>query len=550
MKNLVFLVFLAGICACQPQAGNSPEAEAALEAAQDKAQLIKEINSELWERDKEFLADLPDMSAGPFDIVILSGRVIDPASGTDAIRNVGITGNRIATVTEADITGAKTIDASGLVVAPGFIDTHTHGMDTVTNKWMLLDGVTSAGDLEYCSLKINEFYERRVNNSVVNYFTGASHEYARIEVLDGVEGDENTFVYQIRAQATESNWAKKIPSEDEFTRISGLLEDALKEGALSVCSTIGYFGSAAKTSEMWELQKLAKKYDRIFSGHFRMLPHDPPPIEYAMGNKEVMANSWALGQPTLISHNNNRGWQELHEMMIGMRDQGYIIWGEHYPYAAGAPNLGAPPIALENLQKWGQSPEENIFHPSLDRFLTSEEYPEMQVTNSQDTVIWFARPEEWIAQFCANANHTIANDALPVLDSETGEIATMNTPDDQLSAHPRVSGSRGVCLGLARENNIPLSLVVNNVSTYSAKMLCKAGVQQMCERGRIQAGMIADITMFDPETVKDTSNYTDNQVSQTAGIPHVIVNGQMAVEDGEYLHNLSAGQPIRHTPIQ
>ena len=488
----------------------------------------------------------------PYDVVILNGRVMDPASGLDAIRNVGIVGNRIVTVSEDELSGNETIDATGLVVAPGFIDTHTHAMDPMTNKMMLRDGVTSAGDLEYGSLQVAKFYEDREGVSLINYFTGVSHEYARIAVLDGVIATENTLVYPFRAQAGsdgESSWAIKVPNDEEFEAIKGWIRKGLEDGAISFATTIGYFPAAAHTWELYELQKLAAEYGRLVSGHFRMLPHDPPPLEYIMGYKEAIANAISLGQPLLLSHNNNRGWQEMHEMVTGARENGMIIWDEQYPYAAGGPNAGAPPLAPENLAKWGQKVEDVIFDPAQGKYLSEEEFVEMRKNAPETNLLWFARPKEWPAQFCATENMTIANDALPML-GKGGEFLPIDYPYEKWLGHPRAAGSRGICFRLNRENGVSLMLTINNASTFSAKMLCKSGVRQMCVRGRVQEGMIADITVFDPETITENSNYdTGKNGLPTTGIPYVLVSGQVAVGDSVVDLDVRAGVPIRHQAV-
>ncbi|GEM80563.1 hypothetical protein [Vibrio superstes] len=552
-KSLLALVISAvAISGCSPFDANNEASKQALAEKQAKEQLISEITTVRWDSDKSFVpAVLAEIEGKPFDIVIENGRVVDPASGTDAVLNVGVVDGRIAAVSaEAfsakQTSNAKVIDATGLVVAPGFIDTHTHGMDHVTNRAMLTDGTTSMGDLEYGSLKVDEFYSKRVGASAVNYFTAAGHEFARIQTMDGVEGGENTFVYPIRAKAmaTGNQWATRHATPEEFQAQKDLLEKELQDGAISISTTIGYFGSVSRTREVWDLQKLAHKYGAGFSGHFRMLPWDQAPQENAMGLKEIMANGMSLGQPVLISHNNNHGWREIEDMLQHARSNGQLVWAEQYPWAAGSPNLGAPPLNLENFKRWNMTPEKNIFHPGLNHFLTTEEFSKLKKESPETVVTWFARPEAWVPHFCAQPNMVIANDALPLMKKDN-TFPTLDTPLDELTGHPRASGSRAICLRMAREEGIPLSRVVNNASTYSAKMLCKSGVDDMCERGRVEEGMVADITMFDPETVTETANYTDKQVSQSAGIPHVIVNGQMAVENGEYLQNMDAGQPIR-----
>ena len=92
------------------------------------------------------------------DIVISNGRVIDPESGLDAIRYVGITGNRITSISKRKLRGRQEIDATGLVVAPGFIDTHVHGQTQFGSKLMLRDGVTTTLDMEVGGLNTNAWY--------------------------------------------------------------------------------------------------------------------------------------------------------------------------------------------------------------------------------------------------------------------------------------------------------------------------------------------------------------------------------------------------------
>jgi N-acyl-D-glutamate deacylase len=93
-----------------------------------------------------------------YDVVLLQGRVLDPESGLDAVRNIGINGGRIAIVTEAPLRGRKQIDASAMVVGPGFIDLHSHAINVPSNWMQAFDGVTTALELEAGSLPIARAY--------------------------------------------------------------------------------------------------------------------------------------------------------------------------------------------------------------------------------------------------------------------------------------------------------------------------------------------------------------------------------------------------------
>jgi len=125
--------------------------------------------------------------AQTYDVVILNGRVMDPETKYDKVANVGLKGGRIAVITEKKITGKETIDATGLVVAPGFIDGHQHCIEPYAYRLMLRDGRTTIMDLEVGSYgpNIDRFYKKREGNSPVNFGVSVSHEFARAAVLDG-----------------------------------------------------------------------------------------------------------------------------------------------------------------------------------------------------------------------------------------------------------------------------------------------------------------------------------------------------------------------------
>jgi imidazolonepropionase-like amidohydrolase len=113
---------------------------------------------------------LPNALGADYDLAILNGRVIDPETELDAVRNVGIRDGRIAAVTEADISGGRTLDATGLVVAPGFIDLHVHVLDLpFSQKVLLRDGVTTQLDLEGGAYPVNHFYKYMKDRSQANY---------------------------------------------------------------------------------------------------------------------------------------------------------------------------------------------------------------------------------------------------------------------------------------------------------------------------------------------------------------------------------------------
>ena len=147
-------------------------------------------------------------NAQTYDTVIMNGRVMDPETNFDGIANVAISGGWIVKITEDEIKGRETIDATGHVVTAGFIDTHTHSGDKFTIKMSMMDGVTSGMDTEFGAMNIASWYERENGKWPMNYGQCVSHEFARMIVMDKLKITEpvdaqNAFA--LRAKSTEDD---------------------------------------------------------------------------------------------------------------------------------------------------------------------------------------------------------------------------------------------------------------------------------------------------------------------------------------------------------
>ncbi|NIS52564.1 MAG: amidohydrolase family protein, partial [Phycisphaerae bacterium] len=148
--------------------------------------------------------------ATDYDLVINNGRVMDPETKYDAVSNVGIKDGRIAVITKDKITGKETIDAKGLVVAPGFIDGHQHCIEPYAYRLMLRDGRTTIMDLEIGAHgpKLNEWYKRREGNTPVNFGVSVSHEFARAAVLDGFKDWKYFYTPDALRSRVKQGWSK------------------------------------------------------------------------------------------------------------------------------------------------------------------------------------------------------------------------------------------------------------------------------------------------------------------------------------------------------
>src|SRR5260221_7546110 len=156
-----------------------------------------------------------------FDIVLSHGRVIDPESGLDAVRNIGINGKRIAAISTAPLRGKTEVDVRGLVVSPGFIDLHSHGQDDENYRYKARDGVTTALELEIGVSPVAEWYQSREGKALVNFGASSGHVPARMAVM------HDTGVFLPRDEA-----AHRIATDEETLSIVNTVRRVLDYGTI------------------------------------------------------------------------------------------------------------------------------------------------------------------------------------------------------------------------------------------------------------------------------------------------------------------------------
>lgn len=487
-----------------------------------------------------------NVNAMEYDLVISQGRVMDPESQYDGVANIGINDGKIAVITDKHLAGKETIDASGLVVAPGFIDTHFHWSRPMGYKLALRDGVTTAMDLEagVYGPRVGDWYDMHSGRSQINYGTASSHEFARSRVTQNVaEKDLLDAAYSaVKSRGAGMAWAEKVLTLEQGNSMLGLIDEGLRQGALGVASTLGYFPGAT-AREMFEVQRVGANYGRLTSVHLRNTPGSA--TAEVNGAQEVLSNAVALDAPVVINHFNNPGWELVQELLLNLRDKGHKVWGEIYPYAAGATTINAPFVQPEIwVEKLGHKYEETMQDPSTGKFYTLEVYKKVLAEAPTTAVVLYKMDPSAIPKWCGLAGVVIASDALPI-PGAWDDQPSWDTPYAKVpSTHPRVAGTHGTCLRIAREHNIPLMKIVAASSYNAAKYLGDTGIESMKLRGRLKPTMIADITIFDPRRVRDNADY-ENGTRPTTGIPYVIVNGKVVVKDSVVLRDQNPGRPIR-----
>lgn len=501
------------------------------------------------------------VSAQNYDIAIMNGRVIDPETMLDATRNVGIKDGRITVITTGKIFGNETVDATGLVVAPGFIDTQFHGIEPFATKMALRDGMTSALDLEVGIFRTKEWYDQKAREGwQVNYGATAGLAQIRMTVHDSeVKFNEhepidfnNIFPKYINECAKDGvpGWSITRSTIEQMNQIMKKLDEEMQQGAIGVGVGAAYMARGMDSYEQFEAQRVAARYGRLTDVHLRYHGNTQTPMESPISFDEVCANAMLLGAPLLVAHNNNYGWWEIEEKLQMARAKGFNMWSEYYPYDSAYTIVSSHGLRPESIEKdRGLKYEEVMLDPQTGKFLDRTAYEALVKKDPGHLVVLFNPARRaWMPYWLAIPHMTVASDATAGRGKD-GERLPWDADYTRYFGHPRTVGSRAKVLRLAREQGIPLMFTISQLSYWSAKHLGDAGLESMKERGRVQVGKVADLTLFDPKTVTDNATYKagENGLPST-GIPYVIVNGKIVVKDSSVLP-VKAGQPIRY-PVE
>ena len=442
--------------------------------------------------------------ASPYDLVVANGRVIDPESGLDAVRHVGIRGGTIAIVSETPLTGVRVIDASRHVVAPGFIDLHEHGQQEESYRLMVRDGVTSALELEVGTGDVGAWYAARDGGQIVNYGVSVGHIPARMKVL----GDPGKGL--VPAGIGGSGTA----TDEQMTAMEAILREGLAQGAVAMG-----FGSAytpgAPMSEIERMFRVAAEGGVAVHIHMR---------GGLAGIHETIAAARAAKASLHIVHVNSSADVELDGFLAAIkaaRDGGQDVTTEAYPYGAGMTEIQS---AL--FDDWRTWPDERFGLHQLvatGERLTRDTFAKARATGG--TVIIHGRSEEQTRTAIASPLAMIASDGF----IENGR------------GHPRTSGTYAKVLGkyVREDKAVQLMDALRRMTLEPARRL-ERHTPTMKNKGRVKVGADADLTIFDPATVIDRSTYEDAAIP-SAGIPYVIIGGQTVVDAG----TVTAARPGR-----
>ncbi len=498
-----------------------------------------------------------------YDVVINNGRVMDPETNFDGVRNVGVKDGRIVVITKDAITGIQTINASGHVVAPGFIDGHQHATDQFSRKVNLRDGLTTQMDFEAGAGDIAKWYANAEGKTQSNYGMVVLTTFARLSVLDSPEiaasGNDmgGLFSHVVGAAAAKAKkegrkpgWSSTLANKEQMTKIMGIVDEGLRQGALGVGIPVGYMTTGVTQYELYKYQELASKYGRISNGHVRFAGVRPP-TEGQLGVQEMLANAMVLDAPFMASHlNSNMDWEYTIPLINDAREKrGAKVWGEVYPYAAGGTIASTDILTESSMAQMGitYSDVSNLDGTRWDKAM----YEDVRTNDPGRSILIFNNPPEDIAKWMAQPGVVIVSDGMAIQD-ENLNYYPWDSPYEGKSVHPRSAGTRAKVLRMVREEkNMTLMEAISKMSYLHAKYFDElGGISQFRTKGRMQLGADADIVIFNPDTVKDNSTYEPGKGAlPSTGIPYVLVNGVVVVKDS-VVQKVFPGKPIRFPVMQ
>ncbi len=467
-----------------------------------------------------------------YDVVIAGGRVIDPESGLDGVRQIGIRDGRIAVVTTDALRGKTTVNAKGLVVGPGFVDVHSHAQ-TIPAGWIqAFDGVTTALELEGGTWPVAKTYDAVASEGrPINYGFSVNWLAAR----------------------TDMGLSRTAPASDEdAVRVVARVEQGLNEGGLGVGMLAGYAPDTGR-QEYLDVARLAAKRNVPTFTHVRT-KNTREPKGAVEGFSEVIAVAAATGAHMHICHINSsalRAIPSIAAMIETARANGVSISSEAYPWGAGSTKIDAPFLHPDNLPQINIKSDSIVYLKTGERPATNARLAELQKSDPEGQVVIHYLDEKvpaerrFIDEAVMVKDSMIASDAVHYeIDGKIFDKPVWPLPAKAVS-HPRTASTFTATLAYyVREKKMfSLNEMFRRASLLPAKLM-ESAAPAMRDKGRIRPGADADIIVFDPETVAGQATYEDT-TKPAIGMANVLVRGEFVIRDGKLITTARPGRAIR-----
>ncbi len=444
----------------------------------------------------------PDYQPPPsdtlFDVVILGGRVMDPESKFDAVANVGILGDKISLISTDDLTGKTAIDASGHVVSPGFIDILSYEPNSYGIWYKVGDGVTTNLGMHGIKDPVDatRFFNRYNGKVPINFGGAFSDQWYRDSI-------------GIRGEATPS----------QLSRLRDSLEQQIDSGWIGLSIDPEYAPSIT-TTEYIELSKVAEANKIPLFTHVRA--SSPPQSLDAIA--EVLRVGRETGVSVHIDHIPSMAtfvMEQALELIEEARSEGLDVTGCFYPYNFWGTYLASARFAGDWQSRFRISYNDLQLAGSSER-LTADSFRRYQAQNK--LVVAYAIPQGDVDMVARSSWSMVGSDAIP-------ESSNNN--------HPRGAGCFARALG-PYVRDMKLYSLMDGISKCTLQPANRTGLSS---KGRVQMNADADLCIFDPNTIADTST-VEKPAQYSTGIDWVIVNGKVAKTSAGVQTTTFAGKAV------
>ena len=465
-------------------------------------------------------------AAQQYELVLEGGRVMDPETGLDAVRNVGIRDGKIARISPEALSGRRVVSARGLVVAPGFIDLHQHGQGLESQRVKALDGVTTALETEIGVPDVTQFLKTKEGRSLIHYGTSASHVAARALVFGAPlsAGPSGTHAGMPEILPKSGPATDQPATAEQIEVMQEQLRAELDAGGLAIGMGIQYTPGATRL-EVIDMFRLAAERRVPVYTHVRSSGRADPGSSIE-SISEVIGAAAITGASLHIVHINSSCLHDSLEclsLVEGARARGLDVTTEAYPYIAGMTSINSALFNPGWREKLGISYGDLVL-PDTGEHLSKERFDELHTSTTTHWVLIFANTQEVVDKVIPHPLVMIASDGA--------------------EGHPRNAGtySRVLAQYVREKGSLTLMDAIRKMTLMPAQML-ERSTPAGRQKGRLQEGADADIVVFDAATISDRSTF-QKPMESSVGVHYLVVGGTVLIDEGKIVPDVFPGRAL------